>query len=215
MSGSQLGRPWVDHVIIDGVHSGELNALAEKVAKAFDEEEKRPKRVASARESLQLAEQYDALLAEAERKYRLRALQRRRWDDLKAEHPARTDDDGGEIVEADKPTKVNATTFFESVMAESIIASDGDPREAGPRFSDRECDEFIADLSKGDWQELCSVVWVLNERGVGVPKSSMASLLRRRIEESSEQPEPSESPSPASTGGSRIGGPITTTSTET
>lgn len=216
-SPTQLGRPWLDHTTIEPEYTGELNALAAKVAKAYDAEEKAPKRVAAVRESLTLAQEYDDLYEKAQRVRRIMAVPRRKWSDLKDEHPARTvpTPTQDEPIDPDPQPDdrdtigVNTSTFFDAVMPLSIVTEEGQQR-----YTDHECAEFTETLSEGEWNELCSVVWVLNERGVGVPKSSMLSRLQKQIGDSQEPPESSESPSPASRAGSRVGGPITTTSTE-
>lgn len=212
---TQLGRPWIDYTTIEPARTGELNALAAEVAKAYDAEQKAPKRVASVRESLTLAQEYDDLYEKSQRVRRIMALPRRKWADLKGEHPARTvpepteDDPDATETHDDDAIGVNTATFFDAVMPLSIVTEEGEPR-----YTQAECAEFTETLSEGEWNELCSVVWVLNERGVGVPKSSMVSRLQKQIGDSQEPPESSESPSPASRAGSRVGGPITTTPTE-
>lgn len=212
MTASQLVRPWVDHATIEPAYTGELNALAAKVAKAFDAEEKTPSRLAVVRESLALAQEYDDLYEKAQRVCRIMALPRRRWADLKAEHPARKvpkpTEDAPDATEdhEDDAIGVDMSAFFDAVLPESIVTEDGEQR-----YTDGECAKFTAALSAAEWNDLCSVVWVLNERGVGVPKSSMVSRLRQRIGDDSDSPEASESPSPRSTGGSRLAGPSTTT----
>ena len=162
------------------------------------------------RESLTLAEERDALYEQAKRTYRVMALPRRRWEALKDEHPPRKDDDGN-IEGADADQGVNVSTFFEAVIPESIVTVDDDPRSAERMFSDREAEDFIGELSGSDWRELCSIVWVVNEVGVGIPKLSMASVVRQRIDADSEPQEPSESPSEGSKAGSRFAGPNTST----
>ena len=157
-----------------------------------------------------LAEERDALYEKAKLNYRIMALPRRRWEALKDEHPPRKDAEGN-VLAADADQGVNVSTLFEAAIPESIVATDDDPRTAERLFSDREASAFIEELSGSDWRELCSVVWVLNEVGVGIPKLSMASVVRQRIGADSEQPEPSESPSEGSTGGNRFAGPSTTT----
>lgn len=208
---SQLVRPWLPHTYTDPAETGRLNAMAAEVAKLLDSEEQETKRVATVRGSLTLAEEYDKAFEAAQRTRYVMALPRRRWSDVKAEHPARKveGDDGESTVHEDDSIGVNTATFFDAVMHDSIVTEDGTPQ-----YPDADkCAEATDELSSAEWSELCSIVWLLNERGVGVPKSSMASRVRERIGESSDLPETSESPSRASTAGSRVGGPITTTQT--
>ena len=42
-----MGRPWVDHVIIDGAYVGALNALDLRILEAFNREEEATGRLGS------------------------------------------------------------------------------------------------------------------------------------------------------------------------
>lgn len=195
--------------------TGTLNAKANAVLEAFSaEEDAGVRRLGQTRQSMVLAAEYDtAFDAGAEVVLRLMALPRRAWSDLKEEHPPRVKD--GDTHPDDDDFGVNVRTFFDAVMPQTVVEDSNPALEPRPVFTPVSCATFCDNLSHAEWTALTQAVWVLNERGVGVPKSSMVTLLRRQITDESEPPDLSESPSPVSTGGNRLAGPTITTQTET
>jgi hypothetical protein len=116
-------------------------------------------------EALKLAEQYDALVAEAASTavtVTVRALPRREWRDLKAKHPPREGNERDEAVGA------NLETLPDDAVPACIV--DGVPE------AQREA--FLEDLADGDWQNLAELVRDINERATSIPKLSAVSLLQ-------------------------------------
>jgi hypothetical protein len=118
-----------------------------------------------------LDEQIDAvqeLMAEATVTLRLRALGRRRWRDLRDEHPPRKDDDGT-VLPADL-LGVNYDAFFAALVRESLIQPALDAETI-----DVLLDEKITDRQ---WIDLTDVAWNLNEARISVPFSPAVSPSR-------------------------------------
>lgn len=214
MSAAPLGRARSPHVIIDGAYQVRLTELGLKASDAMRDPTRRARLGSPAKsEAEEAAEEYDALLEEAKRTYVLQAVGNRRWRDAKEAHPARKVGEGDDATTHpdDAPTGVNVTTFFMDVLVESIIDPDTDEYDPRPLFTTKQADDFVDTLSDADWRALCGDIWALNERGSGIPTSSMTSLLRRLIDEDSKQQSDSESASPVSTGRSRLSATSSTT----
>lgn len=107
--------------------------------------------------------------------FRLRALphSRRKSDprptfrELKAQHPAREID--GKVMPEDMMAGwINAQTFPDPLVRHSIVE---------PELTDEDWDELV--LSQGQFDELATVAWELNQGKVDVPFWSGGSTLRR------------------------------------
>lgn len=101
---------------------------------------------------------------------RLRALGRLRWKALKDGHPARKGDDGKPVSE-DMFVGVNRQSFFNALVRETIAAP----------VLDSETLDLLLDekLTDGQWEDLCTVAWNMNEAKINVPLSSAASPNRK------------------------------------
>lgn len=227
---ARVARPRATFELYDGTHDPDLGEKYREVNRVFSDEEteegrRRRLNERTDRQSLAQAEEFDQLADESRLVYVLSALPRKAWEAAKEAHPPRMEpdpaievEDGQDqperAVEADRAFNVNTETLFGAVVMESIIDPDGDPYDTVSLFvSEDECDAWCESLTGPQWDELCGTIWFLNERGSGIPRSSMASSLRRHIDESSKQHAAPESPQPASRVGSR--GSSTPTSTQT
>lgn len=101
---------------------------------------------------------------------RLRALSRLRWKALKDEHPPRKGDDGKTIPE-DVFVGVNRQSFFNALARATIV---GPPLDEADR--EHLLDELLTD---GQWEDLTTVAWNMNEAKISVPLSSAASPNRK------------------------------------
>lgn len=90
---------------------------------------------------------------------RLRALPRRRWSELIAEHPVRIGDDGTPNAE-DENFGYNSDTFFEALIRESIC---------DPQLSDENWQALDDVLTDSVFQQFANAAIMLNRRGVDVP----------------------------------------------
>lgn len=115
----------------------------------------------------ELAEQIEALRAEmaaATVTFVLRAVPRRRWTALVAEHPPRDDQ------QLDRVLGVNEETFTSVLIRECTV----DPQMAGEQW-----DRLDEALTEFQWQKLFNAAWSLNARDVDVPFSHAASTILR------------------------------------
>ena len=121
--------------------------------------------------------EYDEQIADVQQRMqestvvlRLRALGRLQWKALKDEHPARKNDDGTARPE-DMFLRVNTETFFDPLVRKSIVSPVLDDETLGVLIDEK--------LTDGQWDELTTVVWNLNEAKISVPLSSAASPSRK------------------------------------
>jgi hypothetical protein len=120
--------------------------------------------------------------------FRLRALPRRRWTALVAEHPPRPDS------ERDKMLGLNEETFFESLVRECT---------AEPILDDEDWQTLLDEaLSDAQWGLLTNAAWAVNARDVDVPFSRLASRTLQTSEPASSALSGLASQSNGSTAGS-------------
>ena len=101
---------------------------------------------------------------------RLRALGRLRWKALKDEHPPRKGDDGKTLPE-DVFVGVNRQDFFNALVRATI---------AGPPLDEADREHLLDELlTDGQWEDLCTIAWNMNEAKISVPLSSAASPSRK------------------------------------
>ena len=113
-----------------------------------------------------LAEQMEALreqmLAESVQ-FRLRAVGRRRWTQLLAEHPPR---DG---VDSDRALGVNGETFFTAIVRACVVE---------PVLTEAQWAGLLDEtLTSAQFEALADAAWTLNRKGVDVPFSRAASRV--------------------------------------
>lgn len=102
---------------------------------------------------------------------RLRALGRRKFAALKDEHPPRRDDDKN-IIPDDLFLGVNNATIWEPLVHKSIVEPELDAETVQDLIDEK--------LTEGQWRELTTICWNLNEKTISVPFSSAASPNRKR-----------------------------------
>lgn len=111
-----------------------------------------------------LAGQIEALrdeMAEHMLDLTVRALPRRKWDALVAQHPAQEGND------AHRTLGMNPDTFFDALLRISVL----------PALDDDDWAQLEETLSTGQWQELNNTAWLVNQRDVSVPFSQRASRI--------------------------------------
>lgn len=96
--------------------------------------------------------------------FRMRAVPRRRWTVLVAEHPPRDDN------QLDRVLGVNEETFTSVLIRECAV---------DPQLSAEQWDRLDEALTEFQWQKLFNVAWSLNARDVDVPFSHAASTILR------------------------------------
>lgn len=110
-------------------------------------------------------------------RFRLRARGRNEWAELVATHPPRPDNAD------DKARGVNTETFFDAVIADSIIevTQNDEPVEFDPAT------EWLAladDMTDAQYAQFAEAIWVLNRGEVSAPFSRAASRALRNSSES-------------------------------
>lgn len=144
-----------------------LEAKAEAAREAADGG---PRRMGEIPEYVRLAEEHDALVAEAEERalhVKLRALGRREWKRLLDEHPPRKDN------EDDAALGVNEDTFKEALVPASIVEP-----------ADLTEDDLDA-LSAIDFDRLYLAAFGLNRAPGGDPKANLVSRMSTPSDETS------------------------------
>jgi hypothetical protein len=128
----------------------------------------------------ELAEEYQALKDEADadaaekrRVVTLRAVGRKVWRDLRMKHPPRTksEDVDDETAKGDRLAGVNTDDVGDDLLFASI---------SEPKFTSRgDYDEWVDELSEGEFQTLLTDAWRLVNVAQFDPKSLPASLSQR------------------------------------
>jgi hypothetical protein len=90
----------------------------------------------------------------------LRALRSKAWSDLLAKHPPRKDHE--------RDRAFNLDTFGSAMLAACSV---------DPIMSEDQAGHLIDSITQGQWDELTTVLWNLNNAGVDVPKSRLASEI--------------------------------------
>lgn len=142
----------------------------ERKAKAAAEAEARSTLAVDAAESYRLAQEHDALVAEAEESavhVKVQALRRSAWKALIAEHPPREGNKDDEAV------GVNEDTFKDALVAESIV----EPADLSL--------EDLDELSDVDFDRLYYAAFTLNRAPVADPKANLASQMTRESDATS------------------------------
>ena len=126
-------------------------------------------------EVAELSEKIEALRAEMKDDtfiFRLRALSRRAYRALVADHPPRkvTDAEGHETVHDGDGLGFNMETFFEPLLRIAIV---------DPELTDDSWAELLEHLTDRQFEDLASAAWLLNRREVDIPFSRAASRNSR------------------------------------
>lgn len=156
--------------IYGGDYIDRIRLLERKAEAAQDAEATAPRRMSTVPEYVKLAEEHDALVAEAEAQalhVTLRALKRSAWKALIAEHPPR------EGNKEDAALGANEDTLKDALVAASIVS---------PDLSADDLD----DLSDADFDRLYITAFALNRGTVAAPKANLASRMRQESSETSD-----------------------------
>jgi hypothetical protein len=154
-------------ILLTGDYAERLVQLADAASRAEKDDatllmgERHPREV--------IAEEYEALKAEAEQAARdadrvvtLTAVGRKRWRELKAAHPPRTDGDP-EAVKGDRLAGVNTESVEDDLVHASVTT---------PTLTSRAAfDEWADALSEGEWQTILLRAWQLANGASVDPKS--------------------------------------------
>ena len=142
------------------------------------------------------AEHYDEVVAEALPRAvtaMVRALGRKQYRQLRAEHPPREDDEG------DEEAGYNREALHDALL-EYYDPETGETTVIAPTFGSKQTlVAWLDDLSDGNFVQLAMAAVRVNEGGSPSPKASLASQIGRMFNAISPQPDTSGSPSPTST----------------
>lgn len=155
---------------------GDLRAEFELLEEQLREADKKERTSLADPGPAPIIEQMDELREQmrgATIRIRLRAMPRRDWATLVAEHPPRDD------VAADKGRLVNMSTFFDAAVPRCIV---------DPDLSPQQFDRMVDAISNGQWSELANAAWLVNTGAVDVPFSPVASRISRNSDETSKPP---------------------------
>jgi len=155
---------------------GDLRAEWELLDEQLREAEKKPRTSLGEEGPVELAQQVEALQEQMKSSIvtlRLRAMPRREWTSLVAEHPPRPD------AAEDKGNIVNMATFFDVAAPRTIVE---------PELTDGQFEQLADAISNGQWTQLANAVWAVNAGSVDVPFSHAASRISRKSAETSKQP---------------------------
>lgn len=156
-------------VCLRGDLVAEIEDLDDQLRRAREQEQATgSKRMANKSASLDLANRIEALrteMAEAEITFRLRALPKDRWRDLKLAHPPNEDD------QQDQRLGVDLYGLAPQVLPQVTVEPEMDADDW------RQLEQVV---SSGDWNRLAIAAVMLHEMGVDIPKSALASLVRER-----------------------------------
>ena len=132
--------------------------------------------------SVRLAEEHDALVAEAEAegiKVVVKALGRKVWNALVAAHPPRPDND------EDEAAGVNEDTFKEALVCGGTVTIGGREEPYRSILSPDLSDEDLDALSAVDFDRLYITAFALNRMSGGDPKADLASRMSQQNDETS------------------------------
>jgi len=150
---------------------GDLRAEFELLEEQLVEAEKKPRESLSDPGPALIADQIEALreqMKSATIRIRLRAMPRREWATLVAEHPPRPD------AAEDKGRLINMSSFFDAAVPKCIV---------DPDLSPTQFDRMVDAISNGQWSELANAAWLVNTGTVDVPFSRAALRISRNSDE--------------------------------
>lgn len=162
-------------VCLRGDLVAELEEL-ERLLEDAEEQRDRSNSLDAGTSTAELAGKIEALQAEmkeASYAFRLRALPRRDFRALSAEHPPRLVTDAESqpaSAKLDDIFQVNYDTFFDALVKRSIV----DPQLSAVDYTDLE-----SKLTDNQFEDLALAAWRLNKADVNIPFSSAASRISR------------------------------------
>lgn len=147
-------------------------------------------------EAAQAVKDLEARMRASTLRFRMRALPRKQWQEIGAEHPPRED------VAEDRGFGVNVSTFFDAVAKASIFAVLRTESDEVVDFdADAEWDGLADEMTNGQYQEFADEFLRLNRGVTAAPFSRTASLVTRDSDASSSSPKTSASVSSDSMAG--------------
>lgn len=170
---------------------GDLVAEWERRERELRDRRNAPNRTLAGNDVTELAKEVAALedqMRESTVEFRLRAVHRREWMQLLADHPPR---EGNQF---DKGLGLNSETFYDALVTKCLVE---------PELSAEELAAVLDVLTAAQFDRLTASAWALNSGDVSVPFSQTASLIITTSEETSRRPSDSGSPTSGSAGGSR------------
>lgn len=165
-------------LLLSGDYAERLSALYEAALEAAEHEASESasgaRRIGEQSAYTTLRAEHDALREEAERAGTvvvLKALGRKEWRAIKDKHPPRDAAEHGEdVAKADRLAGVNTESVEDDLVYASLVE---------PEFSSRAAfDEWVDDLSEGEFTTIVNRAWALTNVAMVDPKSLPASLTR-------------------------------------
>lgn len=196
--------------IYPGDYLDRIRLLEQRAAAAFETEKSETRTLAEVPKYLELAEQHDALVEEAESlatHLTVQALPRRIWKQLLKDHQPRTGDDVDEGTQAaDAKVGFNIDTFPDALVYGGHVTIDGQPVRYGsvinPDVDPLKTDDLdlyyrddLDDLADIDFDRVYYTAYGLNRVPGTDPKASLVSQLTAKSVETSSEHEHSGSPS--------------------
>jgi hypothetical protein len=160
-------------VCLRGDLIAEHQALEDDLRRAEETARQSDARMSSLSESKRIAEQLDEIsdqMTANTLNIRLRALPRPEWVALIGEYQPPPDDPEAQRV------GVDLEPFLQVATRRCVVE---------PAMDDDDWAALVKVLSSAEWDKLAGACWSLNRTGVDIPKSQLASLVKRRIAESS------------------------------
>ena len=164
----------------------DLKRAADVAARTYEADQKSPARVGDdiSDADVQAArDAFDAFVDEASERaveVKVRALPRKVFRNLMADHPPRVEGDGEEHID-DGPFGVNVETFADALLSYDHDGIRSVVEPTFPTSADRQA--FLDDLSDGDYSDLFVRAYYLNRNSGADPKAARFSAgLRTSIE---------------------------------
>lgn len=181
---------------LNGALQGEYDELAAELAGLPAGEQRlgrNPEAVRISKRMLEISEE----MRDSEVVFRLRALPRKDWKSLWAQHPAKDDDTPGS-----KALGVSLEAFLEQLVRQSIV---------DPALDDEDLETTLDVLTDKQYSDLTDLAWSLNRGDVSIPFSALASEIQRNSGETQKPLPAGESALAASPAGSQKPAPATGT----
>lgn len=169
-----------------GNYESELAALLDKAMAAQRAEETGAgRRMGTRSEAIELAKQYDALLAEAEAsgvEVTVWAISYTEWGPLADEHPPREDNPD------DKVRGVNMKTFPHALLMVSLVPPGTASDFESLKLKGEGALGALGEISRVHYAKLETAAWNVNVGDDALPKFSLVSLLKQQRDPDSKPP---------------------------
>jgi hypothetical protein len=162
--------------IYQGDYLDRLRFLAQRFEEVVKAESKTARTLADVPESDGIADEYDALKAEAEKtaiRVRIRAIRRSQYREMADKHPPRTGDDVDPgIVLADSKMGVNEKDFRLVLVPAAIVeVSVGEKSTPWAEMSEDDREDFLDTITEADFELLFSHAFALVNSFGSAPKA--------------------------------------------